>query len=83
MSSIRAPSGCGEVDRDSAVDHVLNAGFVEAVDDLVPSLGLHRDGQVVESAEHLGVRADVEPGESKKASRLPLPMSKKKCVEPG
>jgi len=62
---------------------VLDAGLGEPVDQGVPALGLHRDGHVVQPAEHLGVRPDVEPREVEEASRLELPMSKKKCEEPG
>jgi hypothetical protein len=38
---------------------------------------------VVQPAEHLGVRADVQAGEVEEGQQVAVPMSKKKCEEPG
>ena len=50
--------------------------------EVLPAVRRDRDRDVVQPAEHLGVVPSSRPGKSKNASRLPLPMSKKKWVEP-
>src|SRR5581483_9984054 len=52
-----------EVDRGSALHHVLHAGRVEAGAGRVPVLLGDGDGQVVQTAEHLRVGARVDPGQ--------------------
>src|SRR3954447_6210092 len=55
--------GVAEVDRDTAVHDVLDAGLGEPFDQLLPAVGGDADSHVVQAAEHLGVGADVEAGE--------------------
>ncbi len=52
------------------MDHVLHAGRVEPGDDLPPPVGLHRDRDVVQAAEHLGVRTEVEAGEVEEGEQV-------------
>ena len=49
---------------------------------LQPAFGLHRQRDVVQASEHLGVGTEIETGEVEEGERLPFPMSKKKWVEP-
>ncbi len=76
------PVGIAEVHRHPAVHLVVHPGLLEPVDQAFPVRRVDRDRAVMEAAEHLGVRPDVEAGEVEKASRFELPMSKKKCEEP-
>src|SRR3954470_20991670 len=55
--------GVAEVDRDAAVHGVLDAGVGEPLYQLAPALRVDADRHVVQAAEHLGVRADVQAGE--------------------
>ena len=71
-----------EVERRAAHHLALHARGLELALEMLPALGLDRDREVMHPAEHLRVVAEIEPGKSKNASRLPFPMSKKKCVEP-
>ena len=61
---------------------VLDARLVELLLQALPLLGRDRDRDVMEAPEHLGRSAEVEAGEVEERERLPLPMSKKKCVQP-
>src|SRR3954447_1510975 len=55
--------GVAEVDRDAAVHGVLHPGVGEPLHQLLPVLGVDADRHVVQAAEHLGVRADVQARE--------------------
>src|SRR3954469_20341635 len=52
-----------EVGRHVAVDHVLDTRRVELADQVAPAFRLDTDGHVVQAAQDLAVRADVEAGE--------------------
>ena len=62
--------GVAEVDRHLAVDDVLDTGLVEPPTRCVPALGLDRDRHVVQPAEHLGVRPDVEAREVEEGEQV-------------
>ena len=76
--------GVAEVDRDAAVHLVRHAGLVEP---LAPAPAQRSGSTLIAmwcsppSTSAYGPTS--RPGKSKNASRLPLPMSKKKCEEPG
>ncbi len=55
--------GVAEVHRGAALEQVLDAGLVQAGAQLRPALGLDGDREMVQPAEDLGVRPDVEAGE--------------------
>ena len=61
----------------------LHAGRGELVPQPLPARRLHADREVVQPAEHLPVRALIEAGKVEERQQVVLPMSKKKCDEPG
>src|SRR3954464_11742699 len=56
-------AGVGEGARDAAGHGVLHPGVGEPLHQLLPVLGVDADRHVVQAAEHLGVRADVQARE--------------------
>src|SRR4051795_11981601 len=62
--------GVTEVDRDAAVHLVRDAGVGEPLDQLGPVLGVDADGHVVQAAEDLGVRADVQAREVEEGQQV-------------
>jgi hypothetical protein len=62
---------------------VVDASLAQAAPGGGELLGRDRDGQVLDPADGLGEGRVSWPGKSKKPSRLRLPMSKKKWLEPG
>ena len=62
--------GTPEIDRRAVDVGVLDAEIVEPRLEPVPLLGLDRDRQVMQPAEHLLVRADVETGEVEERQRV-------------
>src|SRR4051794_5754082 len=64
--------GVAEVHRDAAVHLVRHAGLGEPLHELVPAVGVDADRHVVEAAQHLGVRADVQAGEVEEREQVPV-----------
>lgn len=75
--------GIAEVQRDLAVLDQFDTGLGQLGAQLRPLGRFDADRDVVEAAEYFLVRAHVETREVEEGRRLPLPMSKKKCDDPG
>src|SRR4051812_6232256 len=65
--------GIAEVHRDAAVHLVRHAGLGEPLHELAPAVGIDADRHVVQAAQHLGVRADVQAGEVEEREQVPVP----------
>src|SRR5205809_5835662 len=65
--------GVAEVQRRAALLHVLDAGRLEVGAQRGPLLRRHRDREVVQAAEDLGVRAEVKPGEVEEGQQVAVP----------
>ena len=70
MSSMRAPSGSRKYTETPLCTSCSTPASVEPLDQLLPARGLDADRHVVQPAEHLGVRADVEAGEVEEGEQV-------------
>src|SRR5690349_3905411 len=74
--------GVAEVQRRPAFLEVLHAGRVEVGPQRVPLLPGHRDREVVQAAEDLGVRAEVQAGEVEESQQVAVPDVEEEVVGP-
>src|SRR5205814_928260 len=64
--AVRVP----EVEGGAALLLARDARLLKLPAQVCPPLGRHRDGDVVQSSQHLGIRAEVQPGQVEEGQQV-------------